>query len=89
MAEPIIETKLARIQTDPPTGAATAFFTEKTTINGETFVSPSWKSVNWPLTSQETVTLDGLTLSYAEVSAFVVAIADRELAKQQSLDAGQ
>lgn len=73
--DPLVETSLARIQTDPASGVASAFFEEKTTINGQTFVSP-WTSVGWSLTdSEKSVTVDGIELSYAQVSQAVVAIA--------------
>jgi len=76
--EPIVETSLARIQTDPASGVASAFFEEKTTINGQTFVSP-WTSASWQLADQsKSVTIDGIALTYAQVSAAVVAIAYAE-----------
>ena len=77
------ETFLARIQTDP-TGdnpTATAFFGSATTIDGVVYQAP-WSSVNWPLDSQSTVTVDGITLTYAQVSALVTAIAYQEKAAQ-------
>lgn len=78
--EPQIETTLARIQTDPASGVASAFFEEKTTINGQTFVSP-WTSVGWSLADEsKSVTVDGIALTYAQVSAAVVAIAYAEKA---------
>jgi hypothetical protein len=42
-------------------------------------VSP-WTTVQWPLLSDKTVTVDGKTYTYAEVSAAVTAIAHQELA---------
>ena len=77
------ETFLARIQTDP-TGenpTATAFFGSATTIDGVVYQAP-WTSVNWPLNADTTVTVDGTTMTYAQVSAFVVAIAYQEKAAQ-------
>ena len=77
------ETYLARIQTDPNSAnpVATAFFGQKTTINGIDYEAP-WSSVSWPLASQSTITVNGVTLTYAEVSQFVVAIAYQEKATQ-------
>ena len=76
-------TYLARIQTDPqgdnPT--ATAFFGSTTTIDGINYEAP-WTSVLWPLNSPQTITVNGVTMTYAEVSAFVVAIAYQEKALQ-------
>jgi len=81
MNDPIITTTLQRIQTDPQGEApiATAFFEKKTTIDGQVFVAP-WTPVSWPLKSDKTVTVDGLTYTYAEVSAAVTAIARQEYA---------
>lgn len=76
-------TFLARIQTDPQGDApvATAFFGSETTIDGVIYQAP-WSSVAWPLNSDKTVTVDGTTLTYAQVSAFVTAIAYQEKADQ-------
>ncbi len=81
MNDPIIITTLQRIQTDPQGEApiATAFFEKKTIIDGQTYVAP-WTQVTWPLRSDKTITIGELTLTYAEVSAFVVAIAEQEKA---------
>ena len=81
MNDPIVVTTLQRIQTDPQGEApfATAYFEQKTVIDGQTYVAP-WTQVTWPLRSEKTVTLDELTLTYAQVSAFVVAIAEQEKA---------
>lgn len=83
MSTPTTETFLARIQTDPtnenPT--ATAFFGSATTIDGVVYQAP-WTSVAWPLNATTTVTVDGTTLTYAQVSAFVTAIAYQEKATQ-------
>ena len=84
MSEPIVNTYLARIQTDPQGDApsATAFFGETTTLNGKTFEAV-WQSVSWPLRgTDKSTTINGVTLTDAEVSAFVVAIAYREWAAQ-------
>jgi len=81
MNNPIITTTLQRIQTDPQGEApiATAYFEKKTIIDGQTYVAP-WTQVTWPLRSDKTITIGELTLTYAEVSAFVVAIAEQEKA---------
>lgn len=83
MPAPIITTTLQRIQTDPQGDApiATAFFDQKTVIGDQTFVAP-WTSVTWPLLSDKTVTVGDTTLTYAQVSAFVTAIAYQENAGQ-------
>jgi hypothetical protein len=79
MNDPIITTTLQRIQTDPQGEApiATAYFGKKTIIDGQTYVAP-WTQVTWPLLSDKTVTVGDLTLTYAQVSAFVTAIAYQE-----------
>jgi hypothetical protein len=79
MNDPIITTTLQRIQTDPQGEApiATAFFEKKTIIDGQTYVAP-WTQVTWPLKSDKTVTVGELTLTYAQVSAAVTAIAYQE-----------
>jgi hypothetical protein len=79
MNDPIITTTLQRIQTDPQGEApiATAFFEKKTIIDGQTYVAP-WTQVTWPLLSDKTVTVGELTLTYAQVSAAVTAIAYQE-----------
>ena len=79
MNDPIITTTLQRIQTDPQGEApiATAFFEKKTIIDGQTYVAP-WTQVTWPLKSDKTVTVGDLTLTYAQVSAAVTAIAYQE-----------
>lgn len=80
--DPIITTALARVQTDPQgdNPVATAFFSKTTEIDGAKFEAP-WESVSWPLQSDKTVTVGELTLSYAEVSALVTAIAYQEKAE--------
>ena len=79
MNDPIITTTLQRVQTDPQGEApiATAYFEKKTIIDGQTYVAP-WTQVTWPLLSDKTVTVGELTLTYAQVSAFVTAIAHQE-----------
>lgn len=81
MNDPIITTTLQRIQTDPhgESPIATAYFEQRTVIGEQTFVAP-WTQVTWPLNSDKTVAVNGITLTYAEVSAFVVAIATQEKA---------
>lgn len=82
---PVVSTEiyLARIQTDPNAGAAptaTAFFGRVTTIDGVRYEAP-WVSYSWPLAEAgKSVTVGGLTLSYAQVSQFVVAVAYQEKA---------
>lgn len=82
-SSPVVTNTLQRIQTDPQgaNATATAFYEQKTTIGEQTFVAP-WVSVSWSLTSDKTVTVSGTTLTYAQVSQFVTAIADQEYAAQ-------
>ena len=69
---------LVRIQTDPATGTATAFFERTITIDGTVAKHPDgWQSVTWSLGGNTTTTLDGITLTDAQVMQFVVAIAER------------
>lgn len=79
---------LQRIQVDPTTPSAPvyAFFEKKTIVDEQVFVAP-WTSVIWPMDSKKTVTLDGKTMTYAEVSAFALAIAEQENAEQSAADA--
>ena len=79
MNDPIITTTLQRVQTDPQGEApiATAYFEKKTIIDGQTYVAP-WTQVTWPLLSDKSVTVGDLTLTYAQVSAAVTAIAYQE-----------
>jgi hypothetical protein len=82
---PEIESYLYRIQTDPSASAdpvATAFFGERATVEGQVFDRPIASQVSWPLGSGDTVTVGELTLTYAQVSAFVVAIAHQVRAEQ-------
>jgi len=77
---PEITTQLARIQTDPNSGVnpiATAFFSNSTEVDGIKFEAP-WSSVSWPLAAETEITLGDVTMTYAQVSAFVVAIAYQE-----------
>ncbi len=80
---PTVETYLFRIQTDPNASAdpvGTAFFGEKTTVGDKVFKDDLASSVSWRLLDDKTVTVSGKTLTYAEVSAFVTAIAYQEKA---------
>lgn len=80
VAAPVVTTYLARVQTDPstPNAQATAFFATTTEIAGQKFDAP-WQSVTWKLADTEkSVTVEGVTMTYAQVSAFVVAIAYAE-----------
>lgn len=82
----MIETYLYRIQTDPNASAnptATAFFGERVTVDDQVFDKPIASQVSWELGSTDTVTVGDRTLTYAEVSAFLVAIANQVHAAQQ------
>ena len=87
MSTPTVNVALARIQTDPNSGSdpiATAFFSKTTSIDGQNFEAP-WTSVSWRLgDADKSITLGEKTLTYAEVSSFVVAIA---YAEKAALDA--
>ena len=78
-----VTTKLARIQTDPNSGddpVATAYFSQTTTVGEQTFEAP-WVPVSWRIKdAAKSVTVGDKTLTYAEVSVFIVAIADQEYA---------
>lgn len=78
-----VTTKLARIQTDPNSSddpLATAYFSQTTTVGEQTFEA-RWVSVSWKLKdTTKSVTVNGKTMLYAEVSQFVTAIADQEYA---------
>jgi hypothetical protein len=69
---------LVRIQTDPSSGIATAYF-ERTVTVGDTVAKhpDGWQSVSWSLGGNATTTLSGVTLTDAQVMQFVVAIAER------------
>ncbi len=80
---PTVETYLFRIQTDPNASAdpvGTALFGEKTTVGEKVFKDDLATSVSWRLLDNKTITVDGQTLTYAKVSAFVTAIAYQEKA---------
>jgi len=81
MNDPIVVTTLQRIQTDPQGKLLSQlpFLSRRPSFDGQTYVAP-WTQVTWPLRSDKTITIGELTLTYAEVSAFVVAIAEQEKA---------
>lgn len=82
----IPEPYLFRIQTDPNVGenpVATALFGERAVIDGVAYEGPI-KSYSWSLHSQNTVTVRDVTLTYAQVSEFVVAIAYQEKSLQDA-----
>lgn len=69
------DTTLVRIQTDPATGRAQAFFEKTVTVEGVSFKAP-WQQVEWPLQSADlSVTIDGVTLTAAQISAYALALA--------------
>lgn len=78
---------LKRIQAEVPTGDVTAFFEKGVTIDG-TYYGQPWQSVSWN-NSDKTVTVNGKTLTYAEVMQFVVAIANQEWADRKAAEAAQ
>jgi len=72
---PTIQTSLVRIQCDPASGTATAFFEKQTTVDGTVFLG-AWTPVSWLLAdTEQSVVVDGITLTYAQVSAAVTLIA--------------
>ena len=81
-------TFLARIQTDPrgDNCVAEAFFGRETTVDGLKFQAP-WTSVSWPLNETKTVTVDGTTLTYAQVTECLKAIAFQAKAEKDAADA--
>lgn len=76
---------LKRIQAEVPTGDVQAFFEKSVTVGGTTFRQP-WEPVWWNYSSK-TVTVDGKTMTYAEVMQFVVAIANQEWAERKQAEA--
>lgn len=78
-AEPVVTEALVRIQTDPATGRAQAYFEKTVTIDGIAYAQP-WQEVSWSLGAEKTVTIGDKTLTYAEVFAAVKAIAEQEKA---------
>lgn len=75
--EPVVTEALVRIQTDPASGRAQAFFEKTVTIDGVAYAQP-WQEVSWDLGAERTVTVGDKTLTYAEVFAAVQAIALQE-----------
>lgn len=79
---PVWVASLVRIQTDPASGVATAYFERTITVDGTVAKHPDgWQAVTWPLGGNSTTTLNGITLTDAQVMAFVVAIAERRRAE--------
>ncbi len=75
--EPVVTEALVRIQTDPASGRAQAFFERTVTIDGVAYAQP-WQEVSWDLGAEKTVTVGEQTYTYAEVFAAVQAIAQQE-----------
>ena len=80
-AAPAITDALMRIQCDPASGSAQAFFQKTTIVDGQTFVSP-WETVVWQVGSTRTITYSfngqSYTQPYAQVLTAVEAIANQE-----------
>lgn len=85
MPEPIVTDTLERIQCDPASLRASAFFEKKTVIDDQVYTQP-WAEVTWPIDSAKTVTytFEGAryTQSYAQTMAAVSAIARQERDEQ-------
>lgn len=79
--------QLVRIQSEVATGDVIAFFEKSVVIEGVTYAQP-WQSVSWN-NSDKTVTVNGVTMTYAEVMQFVVAIANQEWAERKAAEAAQ
>lgn len=77
--EPVVTESLVRIQTDPASGRAQAFFEKTVTIDGVDYRQP-WQEVSWELGAEKTVIVGEHTYTYAEVFAAVQAIAAQERA---------
>lgn len=75
---------LKRIQAEVASGDVTAFFEKGVTIDG-TYYGQPWQSVSWN-NSTKTVTVNGKTMTYAEVMQFVVAIANQEWAERKAAE---
>jgi len=75
--EPVVSEALVRIQTDPATGRAQAFFEKTVTVDGIAYRQP-WQEVSWELGAAKSVTVGEKTYTYAEVFAAVQAIAQQE-----------
>lgn len=76
-ADPVVTETLVRIQTDPASGIAQAYFEKTVTIDGIAYRQP-WQEVSWALGADKSVTVGDKTLTYAEVFAAVQAIAQQE-----------
>lgn len=78
---PVVTDTLTRVQCDPASGVAKAFFEKKTVVENQTFVQP-WEDVSWDVNSTRdiTYTYEGksYTAPYAQIMAAVVAIAHQE-----------
>lgn len=77
-AEPVTATALVRIQSEVSTGDVTAFFEKSVTVEGTTYKQP-WESVSWN-SSDKTVQVGDLKLTYSQVMQLVAAIALQEKA---------
>lgn len=78
---PVVTDTLVRIQCDPASTVATAFFQKTTVVEGQSFTTPL-EPVNWEVGSQRPITYtyngQSYTVPYAQVMAAVVAIANQE-----------
>lgn len=81
-SEPVPTEQLMRIQAEVSTGDVTAFFEESVTVAGKKYPQP-WVSVSWNA-SDETVTVNGQTMTYSQVMQLVVAIAMKEREAQKN-----
>ena len=83
-----VDTSLARVQSDPvgENPVAVAYFKQDTVIDGVVFSAP-WTSASWPILSDKTITVGDITLSYAQVSALLTAIAYQEKRDQAQVAA--
>lgn len=70
---------LVRIQADPASGNAQAYFSRTMEVAGVgTVVHPDgWQQVSWSLGGNTTTTIGNVTLTDAQVFQFVAAIAER------------
>lgn len=78
---PVVTDTLMRIQCDPDSGKAQAFFQKTITMDTQEYAQP-WEEVQWTTGSTRTVTYtyggQSYTQPYAQVMAAVVAIANQE-----------
>ncbi len=78
---PTVTDTLMRVQCDPASGAAQAFFQKTITVEGQSYAQP-WETVQWATGSERTITYtyagQQYTQPYAQVMAAVVAIANQE-----------